>query len=179
MDFFLTVGQLKQIKRTGWVRCNVAFPESVSDHMYRMSIISMAVASACDRDHAMKMALAHDVAECIVGDITPHCGISNDEKHRREEAAMAQIRDKLAGNTVGEELYQLWNEYEKGETETAILMKDIDKFEMILTAFEYEQAQNIDLSEFFDSTVGKFRTSRIQDLVKDLCFRRQKGVHAG
>lgn len=35
----------------------------------------------------MKMAIVHDLAECIVGDITPFCGISKQEKHRREEVS--------------------------------------------------------------------------------------------
>lgn len=43
------------------------------------------------------MALVHDLAECIVGDITPHCGVSVEEKHRREDEAMAEIC-QLLGN---------------------------------------------------------------------------------
>ncbi len=30
------------------------------------------------------MALVHDLAECLVGDITPFCGVSREEKHKRE-----------------------------------------------------------------------------------------------
>lgn len=33
----------------------------------------------------LKMALVHDLAECIVGDITPHCGVSKEEKHQKEK----------------------------------------------------------------------------------------------
>lgn len=32
----------------------------------------------------IRMALVHDLAESIVGDITPHNGVSKDEKYRRE-----------------------------------------------------------------------------------------------
>lgn len=32
------------------------------------------------------MALVHDMAECIVGDIAPSDNVSKEEKHRREEA---------------------------------------------------------------------------------------------
>lgn len=32
----------------------------------------------------IKMALVHDLAECLVGDITPFCGVSREEKHKRE-----------------------------------------------------------------------------------------------
>lgn len=43
------------------------------------------------------MTLIHDLAECIVGDITPHCGVPADEKHRREDEAMERIC-KLLGD---------------------------------------------------------------------------------
>lgn len=35
----------------------------------------------------IKLALVHDMAECIVGDIAPADNVSKAEKHRREEAS--------------------------------------------------------------------------------------------
>jgi putative hydrolases of HD superfamily len=106
----------------------VHLPESVADHMYRASLISLVLATHEARDHAAKLALAHDLAEATVGDLTPHCGVSVEEKHRREREAMRHIRDELLfGNAIGEELFALWEEYEAGESAAAVLMKDIDK----------------------------------------------------
>jgi HD domain len=50
-------------------------------------------------------------------------------------------------------------EYEKGTSAEAQLCKDFDKLEMIIQASEYEQAQAVQLQEFFDSTAGKWNTS--------------------
>lgn len=36
------------------------------------------------KDKLMKICLVHDLAESIVGDITPHCGVSKEEKKRLE-----------------------------------------------------------------------------------------------
>ena len=36
----------------------------------------------------MKLALVHDMAECIVGDITPYCGVSKEEKHTKEKVSI-------------------------------------------------------------------------------------------
>ena len=33
----------------------------------------------------VKMSLAHDIAESIVGDLTPSCNVSKEEKHQREK----------------------------------------------------------------------------------------------
>jgi Predicted hydrolases of HD superfamily len=54
----------------------------------------------------LKIAVVHDLAECIVGDITPRCGVDVAEKHHRETAAMKELAD-LAGSG-GKELYELF-----------------------------------------------------------------------
>lgn len=41
---------------------------------------------------------------------------------------------QVGGNRVGDEILELWEEYEAGETAEAKLMKDLDKFEMIVQA---------------------------------------------
>lgn len=50
-----------------------------------------------DRCRIMQMTLIHDLAECIVGDITPHCGVPPDVKHKLEDEAMEKIC-KLLGD---------------------------------------------------------------------------------
>ncbi len=37
----------------------------------------------------------HDLAESIVGDITPHCGVSLTDKKEREDKAMQEILKDL------------------------------------------------------------------------------------
>lgn len=83
-----------------------------------------------------------DLAECIVGDLTPHCGISKEEKHAKEMEAMRSLVDTLGGTPVAEEIFQLWLEYEENQTKEAKFVKDLDKFEMIVQAFEYEKGES-------------------------------------
>lgn len=59
--------------------------ESIADHMYRMSIMAQIIEdSKIDKSKCIKMALVHDMAEAITGDITPDDGISAEEKNRLE-----------------------------------------------------------------------------------------------
>lgn len=51
-------------------------------------------------------ALVHDLAESIVGDITPMCGVSKEEKQRREMAAMREISALIPPQ--GERLMELF-----------------------------------------------------------------------
>ena len=154
-------GKLKLIKRTGWVRCGVPLPESDSDHMHRCAMLAMLVGqnpisneddytyedgkyskyhpNNINQNKLLRMALTHDLCESIAGDITPFCSQHLlDKKHVQEELAMKQIQN-VVGGTLGKELYELWEEYELQQTPESIYCKDIDKFEMIVQAYEYEK----------------------------------------
>ena len=168
------VGKLKSTKRTGWVYRGVKSPESVSDHMYRMAIMSFLLTgreegTSINRDHCIKLALVHDMAECIVGDITPFDGVSKEEKHKREKQTMEYL-SSLVGEEVGKEFLLLWQEYEAQETEEAKFVKDLDRFEMILQAHEYEDSEEKPgwLQEFFDVTKEKFNHPIVKDWVQEL-----------
>ncbi|KAK4301633.1 hypothetical protein Pmani_026237 [Petrolisthes manimaculis] len=143
LEFFKHIGKLKHIKRTGWVHRNVKEPETISGHMYRMAIMAFLLDEKdnVNRDRVLKMSLVHDMAECIVGDLTPHCGVSDEEKHKRELSAMDHFKT-LLGEKAGNEMYNMFLEYEEQKTAEAQLVKDLDKFDMILQAFEYETDQN-------------------------------------
>lgn len=60
----------------------------------------------------MELALVHDLAECIVGDITPFCGVSAEEKHRREKDAMLEL-SKLVGSSGSYllQLFEVWSSF--------------------------------------------------------------------
>ena len=176
LKFMSLVGKLKSTKRTGWVYRGVQSPESVSDHMYRMAIMSFLLSgrksdSNIKRDHCIKLALVHDMAECIVGDITPFDGVSKEEKHKRERQAMEYL-SSLVGEEVGKEFFSLWQEYEAQQTEEAKFVKDLDRFEMILQAHEYEESEGESgtgrLQEFFDFTKDKFQHPLVKDWVGQL-----------
>jgi putative hydrolase of HD superfamily len=110
------------------------------------------------------------MAESIVGDLTPHDNISDEEKHRREQEAMDHIKG-IVGDEVGQEFYDLWQEYEDQTTREAKFVKDLDKFDMIFQAFEYESAekrQPEDLEQFFTSCQGKFQTDLVRGWVDQL-----------
>ncbi|CAG9467357.1 unnamed protein product [Pedinophyceae sp. YPF-701] len=177
IDFFHLLFSLKQTKRTGWVKRGVKAPESIADHMYRMGMMAMFAGEAgVDAGRAIKVALVHDVAEAIVGDIAPGDGVSDADKYAREAAAMERIREMLGGQDVAlaSEVVQLWREYEDQATPEAVFVKDLDKLEMILQAHEYEAEQDMALQEFFDSTRGKFKTDVGKRWAEEICRRRDE-----
>ncbi|XP_016121352.1 HD domain-containing protein 2-like, partial [Sinocyclocheilus grahami] len=156
LQFMKLVGQLKRVPRTGWVYRNIKHPESVSDHMYRMSMMALTIKDiTVSKERCMKLALVHDLAECIVGDIAPADNVSKAEKHRREKEAMVHITG-LLDDGLRKEIYSLWEEYETQSSPEAKLVKELDQLEMILQAHEYEELERKPgrLQEFFTSTEG-------------------------
>lgn len=168
----------KHQKRTGWVLRDINDCEPIAGHMYRMSMMTFLLdkdpeVEELDRIKCMEIALVHDLAESLVGDITPYCGISREEKRDREIQAMKEIAELIKPN--GDKLMELFYEYEKGETAEAKFVKDLDRLDMVMQAFEYEKRDGspAKLQEFFDSTEGKFNHPFVKNLVDELYAQRK------
>uniref|UniRef100_A0A7I4C9D0 5'-deoxynucleotidase n=1 Tax=Physcomitrium patens TaxID=3218 RepID=A0A7I4C9D0_PHYPA len=176
IQFLTLIQRLKTTKRTGWVNHGVKESESIADHMYRMAV--MAIISGdlpgVNKDRCVKMAVVHDIAEAIVGDITPNDNISKEEKNRLENAAIDEMCQLLEGGMAADEVRELWQEYENNSTPEAKLVKDLDKLEMILQAAEYETEQDKSLDGFFQSTKGKFQTDLGKAWAAEITRRRPK-----
>lgn len=125
--------------------------ESISDHMYRMSLLLFAIPAkhlaGIDVDKCIKLCLVHDISESIVGDITPSANICKRDKHQLELEAVMHLDSLLQGQAVDQRLAlaDLWNDYEAQASPEAVLVKDLDRFEMILQAYQYELGNFIPL----------------------------------
>ncbi|KAI0128150.1 HD domain-containing protein [Hypoxylon sp. NC0597] len=158
IPFFHVLERLKTGKREGWRRFGINRGESIADHMYRMSLMTLlcppSLAPKLDLNKCMKMCLIHDMAESIVGDITPVDGVPKPEKSRREAETMDYISKNLLGKVygglAGEEIRAIWQEYEDSKTLDSLFVHDIDKMELLLQMVEYEKRvdKRLDLGEF-------------------------------
>jgi putative hydrolase of HD superfamily len=101
------------------------------------------------------MAIVHDLAEAIVGDIIPG-QMPKEEKSKLEANAMIKIKETLGNTAEAQFIHELWLEYELAETPEALFCKDLDKFEMIVQAFEYEK-RNHDIFIFLNRRTKKTR----------------------
>ena len=192
---FLTeiCGVLKRLKRTGWVRQGIPFPESDADHMHRCAMCALMVVPSSvvqyedeyqlcphyhpqniDTNRLLRIALTHDVCEALAGDITPYCAPRQvATKQDVERQAMETIQD-MVGTTLGSDLMQWWHEYEQQITPESHYAKDIDKFEMVVQAYEYEklhlrpnQNSTADRKNGDLSTTTPSPTSNVADSDKD------------
>jgi putative hydrolases of HD superfamily len=135
--------------------------ESIADHMFRMSHLTLvappSLTSKLDMWRCMKMCLIHDMAEALVGDITPIDNVPKVEKSRREAATMDYLTTRLLGNVhggiPGKHIRDVWQEYEDSQTPESVFVHDLDKVELLLQMVEYERravlrGEPLDLGEF-------------------------------
>ncbi len=171
INFLHKIGELKKLKRTGWVMSGVKEPESVAEHSFRVSVMALALSEKLDfdKDKCVKMAVVHDLSEAVAGDITPYDKISEEEKHGKEKKAM----EELTGKIKDKEIMELWEEYEKRETPEAKFVYELDKLEMLLQAYEYEKEQGTDLQDFWDMHKDKIKNTELRKILKILLKRRK------
>ncbi|MFX1451252.1 MAG: HD domain-containing protein [Promethearchaeota archaeon] len=169
INFVKLIGKLKKLKRKGWIQRNIGDEiESVADHSYRLSVLSMILADkiGLNKEKLIKMSLIHDFPESIVGDITPY-EESTENKHKVELDAMKKISSLLKNSN---EYFNLWLEYEEGNSNEAKFLKQLDKIEMIFQALEYELSgtKPEKLDEFWNYTEKQLTHSFLINLFQSL-----------
>ena len=111
----------------------------------------------------------------ISGDIVPHdTKVSPKEKRRREHEAMTKIAADINHENISKEILELWVDYEYQKSPEAHVAKNLDKYEMIVQADEYEREQNKVLQGFFDSTKDSFTHPEVHAWAKLLWDERDR-----
>ncbi|MFA6251236.1 MAG: HD domain-containing protein [Candidatus Paceibacterota bacterium] len=152
---------LDAIPRTGWVKRGVSNPESVQKHiilcreLVTKLVIDLPEFSVAEISEIQDILEVHDYPEYINGD---QVIVTEDqeekkklklEKFQREYDAMIEITKDLGD--IGAEMFNLWLRFEKENDRISIFAKQIDKFQSIEKAFEYEKrGENVFVQDFID-----------------------------
>jgi putative hydrolase of HD superfamily len=138
LRFFIVSGRLKSEMRRGWVKkLGMSHPESVADHSYRTALMAMVISDSrgLDTGRALRLALLHDLPEAIVGDAMPE-ERSGKLKTTVETKAMRELLRDVSPE-VRSLYHDMWQEFVEGKTEEARLVRQLDKLEMAIQAWEY------------------------------------------
>jgi putative hydrolases of HD superfamily len=198
LEPLLTAYRLKDEERTGWVLRGVTRPESVADHSWGTALLCLLFAAreGVDADRAVRIALVHDLAESITGDVAARAnaaaqGVSREEKARREDEAMGRLGAGLARTAPdGPDVRALWQEYEDSATPAARFVRDMNLVDMVLQAVVYEEGRRYDpernraafpdferLDEFFATSRPRLstRTGRALHAAVEARYRAARG----
>lgn len=146
---------LQDLKRTGWVDCGVKNPESVKEHteaLLRLAVEISQYLTEAERDGLVDMLEVHDWPEAIHGD---EVILELEPGERQALQAVKFASEKRALETIcrglpdGEQIINLWLRFETGTDPAAIFGRELDKYQAIEKALEYELEQGIALFEEF------------------------------
>ncbi len=177
------VGKLKKVPRAGWLRVGVRrphqskHPESVADHSFNLAVMAK-ILTPClphlNADRCIRLCLIHDLVESITGDITPHDGITPEEKRRRESKAA----EKLSRSWPDNSFQSLWTEYQRQETPEAAFVHQLDALEMVFQAREYAR-QSISpkkLQQFWNSAAERITIPLLKETLEYLRTHPPQGT---
>jgi putative hydrolase of HD superfamily len=109
--------------------------ESVADHIFCMSLMAMLLIPHLQEkpnvEKIFKMILVHDLVEAEAGDTPFFLSETPEGKAKKQEKEMRAIENirKLLDSSIGEEIYDLWMEFEEKKSLEAQICTAIDKLE--------------------------------------------------
>ena len=155
---------LKRTKRTGWLRAGLAHErcESVADHAFYVTLLCLLFADeSLDRATVMEMALLHDLAETVVGDLTPS-DCPREEKIARERQAMIGLGGALPD---GQRLLDVWERYERQDSPEARFVRAVDRCEMAWQSALYAREAKLDPTPFRASATREADPNALSGLI--------------
>ena len=114
------------------------------------------------------MALLHDLAESVIGDIIPNT-ITNDEKILKENQTMKQILKNLP-DKIAKSYLEIWNDYQNNSSQESNLLHDIDKLEMAFQAKFYQEKgiTKEKLLTFFNSANAEIKNQNLRNILSNI-----------
>ena len=161
LEVYNKITRLKDEDRTrrGWIDRKVPGRiESVAEHCFAMSNLAILLNAEynlnLDMEKVLTMINIHEYGEIYVGDIIPKDGISKEEKYQKELEAIAMVMGKYPRN---KKIINLWIEFESLETDEAIFVFLLDKFQSVLQAKEY--AEKYQMPEVYEEFINWYNSS--------------------
>ena len=168
--FFFQIAGLKKLPRSGWkIKLGLNDSESVAEHSYMMSVMSMVLADmkSLNSEKVIKMSILHDWAESKIGDFMPD-EIGYDKKSELENYAMTEILELLP-QKIQSDYQDMWNEFLARNTPEARLVHELDKLEMALQAKIYETATDPEkVKPFIISAVEQIMDPDVKKILMDI-----------
>ena len=148
INYYVLCNKLKDVIRTGWKDWKVKRErvESIAEHIFGVQMLAIAMKSEYQYDidimKVIYMLAIHELGETIIGDLTQF-QISKEEKEIMEHQAVHNILSSLID---GEQIEELFLEFDAHETREAMFAYQCDKLECDIQSKLYDQEGCVDLT---------------------------------
>lgn len=163
IDVMLALDPMADLSRTGWVLHGIASPESLAAHSHGVALVTMWLVdmvrtgdpdAAVDGELALRMALLHDAAEAVTGDVPMP------QKTAEMNAALHALEATIAQDMLPASAFATWTAAERGDSIEARIVRAADKVQMMIKVLVYEQKRGAKLEEFW-ANPGNFRVAGV------------------
>ena len=148
VNYYVLCNKLKDVVRTGWIDWKVKRErvESIAEHIFGVQMLAISMKSEYQYDidimKVIYMLAIHELGETIIGDLTQF-QISKEEKEKIEHEAVHNILSSLLD---GEQIEELFLEFDAHETPEAMFAYQCDKLECDIQSKLYDQEGCVDLA---------------------------------
>lgn len=164
VNFLFEVGILSKTPRTGFHFLGSG-DQSVSEHINRVVFIGYTLSSLdknVDVLKVLKMCLFHDLVESRVSDLNY---VHQKYVVKKEEEALEDLAKTVP---FGEDIKMIVKEYEERKTKEAIIAKDADNLDWILSLKEEADKGNKRAIEWFDSAIKRLKTEVAKKIAEEI-----------
>jgi putative hydrolase of HD superfamily len=171
INFLIEVSKLKEEPRSGWVLAGVKDPETITEHTFRLAILSWLLAKKANLNikRAILIALFHDLCEVYAGDLTPVLYYPRLPRERQKRmkvlmkwARLSKVEKEKIGNIkfekekrafikltkflrrdLREEILSLGLKYKKRISKECKFVAQLNRIETLLQSIEYFGTEDV------------------------------------
>ena len=171
MDFLIEISKMKSIYRQSvYYEEGSIKRENDAEHSWHMCMYALVLEEyapeGTDISKCIKMMLIHDLVEIYAGDTYLYDEKGNKDKAEREQKAADRLYGML--DEQGEELKELWYEFEANESLEAQFANTLDRLQPLLLNYltqVYKWKENkVHISQVIEK--GKWETRKVDERIK-------------
>lgn len=106
--------------------------ESTAEHSFSLAMSVLCLSSFSNQEidiiKTIKMALYHDLAEALLGDTFHYDKEKPSQEKMSESDALQKMLLPIRDTQLSQEILDLWNEFENGNTPEAVFLRGLDRF---------------------------------------------------
>ncbi len=146
----LALVPLDHLPRTGWAQRGIDPPESIAGHILGVAYVALSlaprVAPGLDLGRVLSMAVVHDAAEAVTGDLPLPAArhLPAGAKHAMEQSVAQTLLGPLSGTALA-----AFEDYIRQDTREARFVKQCDRVQLGVRLLAYERAGQSGLDEFW------------------------------
>ena len=167
-DLLFEVRMLKDLKRTGYAFLGEG-QESIAEHSFTTAFLCFIMARLepdVNSEKLISMALVHDTAEARTGDLNyVH------KKYNTVDEASA-VTHLIQGLDCAKDIFDLIDEFNRGETKEAMLANDADQLSFILELKKLKDLGAASPESWLPFVLGRLKTDTGRKLAKDILDTR-------